>query len=255
MANSSDNKNILFIVEGTGAEPRLLKSINRVIGFNEYEVYAYKTSIYELYDVCEDMSKDDDLDLLLVLKERTLDPNERKTLSRRYASIFLIFDFDPHHQKYELSKIKELIGFFDDSRNNGKLLLSFPMIESHRHLLKMPDRDFLSLVVDANGLRAYKQLVHDTSHYQDIQAYDYQIVSEMIAHHMIKFNHMVHGINRMPDAEGYHDLIANHYDRLVDIQHTAFAENRLKVLSLSFFYIVDIKPKTFFSTRLHTMSL
>jgi len=233
----------------------LLKSINRVIGFNEYDVYAYKTSIYELYDVYEDLSNDDDLDLLLVLKERTDDSDERKVLSRRYASIFLIFDFDPHHQKYKLSKINELIAFFDDSRMNGQLLLSFPMIESHRHLSMMPDRNFLSLVVDDDDLRRYKQLVDRSSHYRDIQAYDYQIVSEMIAHHMIKFNHMIHGVSQMPDEKEYHDLFANHYDRLVDIQHKAFADNRLKVLSLALFYIVDIKPKTFFNTRLHTMSL
>ena len=92
----------------------------------DYEIVAYGTTIYELY---EEMSKDPFLSLVSYLKsigKIVLKPGE---LSKQaFSQIYLVFDFDPHYQKYSDEAILKMLEFFDDETENGRIYINYPML-------------------------------------------------------------------------------------------------------------------------------
>lgn len=243
---------ILFIVEGASAEPKLVKKISSVVGEHQYFIYPYHTAIYELY---EQLFADSDLDLLLVLKERENDSSKRMMLSKKYMRTYLVFDFDPQHQKYSHDKLIRLISYFNDSTDKGKLYINYPMMESHRHLSLMPDVDFIDRKINIDQISRYKKIVGDFTYYSDLNNYTYEIVTNMIAHHMIKYNKLVFDSVNMPSYEDYKNWSFETDLSLLSKQIESIENGFIYVINSSIFYVVDIKPKTFFYTRLSHFSL
>lgn len=253
MVSSLINKpDILFIVEGASAEPKLVKKISSVIGEHQYSIYPYKTAIYELY---EQLFADENLDLLLVLKEKESESSRRSMLSKKYTRIYLVFDFDSQHQKYSHSKLLQLINYFNDSSEKGKLYINYPMMESHRHLSHMPDLDFIHRTIDVDQLSHYKQIVGDFTFYSDLNRYTYEIVTNMIAHHMIKYMKLVFDLTTMPTYDDFKNWTNDADLILLNKQIEALEQGFIYIINTSIFYVVDIKPKTFFNTRLSHFSL
>lgn len=247
-----DKPDILFIVEGASTEPKLVKKISSVIGEHQYSIYPYKTAIYELY---EQLFADDDLDLLLVLKENETDSGRRSILSKKYTRIYLVFDFDSQHHRYNHLKIVQLINYFNDSSDKGKLYINYPMMESHRHLSRMPDPDFVYRKIDVCQLSHYKQIVGDFTFYSDLNRYTYEIITNMIAHHMIKYMKLVFDSTTMPTYDDFKNWTHDADLALLSKQVEALEQGFIYVINTSIFYVVDIKPKTFFRTRLSHFSL
>ena len=246
MVSSLNSKSsLLFIVEGATTEPRIIRKICSIVGSHDFNIYSYKTSIYELYD---ELKVDKDLDLLMLLREKETDQSKKALFDHHYYRIYLIFDYDPHYQKFDHQKVIEMIRYFKDSSDQGKLFINYPMMESHRHLQLMPDRDFLNLTIKDIEIREYKQMVGDTSKYYDISKYNYDIVREMVAHHLIKYQFLLYGSKCLPEKE-YFDHWSEEDDvRLACLQHDMLSRGLLYVLNTSIFYVVDIRPKTFFNT-------
>ena len=78
----------------------------------DYKIISYGTSLYELY---EELSFDPLLSLVGLLKSTgkiTLGPEE---LSKQaFSQIYLVFDYEPHYQKYSDEKVKKMLSFFDN---------------------------------------------------------------------------------------------------------------------------------------------
>lgn len=236
---------ILFIVEGASAEPKIIKKICSVIGNDDYHVYSYMTTIYELYD---ELKSDEDLDILLLLREREKDQSKKMLFDFKYTRIYLIFDYDPHYQKFDHLKVIEMLKFFTDSTEQGKLYINYPMMESHRHLKSMPDKEFLSRTINNDEIKNYKKVVGDFTCYFDLLKYDYHIIREMVAHHLIKFNFLLNGVKRLPDKYYYDHWSETEDIKLANLQHDKYIKGELFVLNTSIFYVVDIKPKSFFNS-------
>ena len=125
------SKKILFLVEGKKAEYDAIKTIAKNM-FNlideNYEVYSYNPSIYELYD---ELNRDSDLDLIgLLIEKRLISLSYNETRNDIFSQIYLVFDFEPHYQKYSDDKIIELLNFFNEETENGKLYINYPMFEA-----------------------------------------------------------------------------------------------------------------------------
>lgn len=93
---------------------------------------VFSSNIYSLYGKL----KDDDgfLDIVEVIKEQHKEDKELQDLDRESVSqVFLFFDLDIHGlaQSIEQSceQLDELLNFFDNETENGKLFLSYPMVE------------------------------------------------------------------------------------------------------------------------------
>lgn len=93
---------------------------------------VFSSNIYSLYGRLKD--DEDFLDVVEVLKELHKEDVELQDLDRESVSqVFLFFDLDIHGlaQPIEQSceQLDELLNFFDNETENGKLFLSYPMVE------------------------------------------------------------------------------------------------------------------------------
>lgn len=125
---------ILIIVEGERAEPPIIDNIKKIF-LKETTIIKvlYGTTIYHLYKM---IKKDEDIDIIEILREMS---NKNriilKDINRRYvSSIFLFFDQDSHASNSSEIKLKELLEYFDNEYDKGKLYISYPMVEALRDM-------------------------------------------------------------------------------------------------------------------------
>ena len=138
---------ILFIVEGDNYEPKVLEHLwdNLVPQYAAAKVvYTWSTHIYQLY---KELIADNDLSLIGILNERhpgMLPPGSDEDT---FQEIYLIFDYDGHvnmphdpaggHMDGDII-ITELLQYFDDENDNGRLFINYPMVEAVKHLSHSP---------------------------------------------------------------------------------------------------------------------
>ncbi len=157
---------ILLVVEGKIEEPRFLGSLGKQsfglmsLVDADYEVVSVGGSIYELYEAYKKGDYDDIVAYLRANNRINIEPG---VLSKNaFAAVYLIFDFDPHYQKYSDEAIKEMLDLFDDETDLGKLYISYPMIESVYDLEELNDSNYEHLTVDLDHFNGddYKQSVY-----------------------------------------------------------------------------------------------
>lgn len=242
------HSNILFIVEGSADEGRLLRKINGILDSkNIYSIYTYKTTIHEMYDICIELINDKDLSLQLLLKEKTSDASERSVLSKQYKSIFLIFDFDPHYPKYSSKKLLMMYDFYNESRDFGRLYINYPMMQSYRHMKKMPDVNFIKSTASLGDCLEYKKIVGQESNYTDLNAYDYQIIMNLVYHHYCKLNYISTKCYSIKDLDDFLQTNQNKLKSLLVLQNDMFeATDKFYIINTSILFIIDLNPITFF---------
>ena len=157
---------ILLIVEGEYTEPKILGSESHgllsLMGAN-YEIVPFANPIYELYEAYENGEYDDLVSYLRLEKGLKIDS---KTLSKNaFSAIYLIFDYEPHYQKYSDEAIKKLLKLFNNETELGKLYINYPMVEAYYHLESLPDINYNTRTVNLNNFngRSYKKQVNKCS--------------------------------------------------------------------------------------------
>ena len=130
---------VLFVLEGKQPEGNVVSRLQKAFPEELSDLSSdlvkviFASNIYSLYGKL----KDDDgfLDVVEVLKEQYTDDEELQNLDRDAVSqVFLFFDLDIHGlaQSTEQSceQLCELVNFFNNETENGKLFLSYPMAEA-----------------------------------------------------------------------------------------------------------------------------
>ena len=129
--------NILFIFEGEKTENVIVKSLEKSVFKDEKVIKcAFAADIYQLY---ETFSKDEYLDIFSSI--RTLNERNAETLKGYdrddFSEIHLFFDYDgnatDNKRKTGDDKIKEMLDYFNNETEQGKLYISYPMVEAIRH--------------------------------------------------------------------------------------------------------------------------
>ncbi|MGY0393837.1 hypothetical protein [Fusobacterium sp.] len=153
---------ILFVVEGAKEEPKIIDSLKNIF-LNDKVIIKilYGTSIYHLYSK---IREDEDIEILEILREMSTENRKiLKNLKRsQISSIFLFFDQDSHNSNASETKLETLINFFDNEYENGKLYISYPMVEALRDIEHLDENNDISLCewnIDEN--RVYKKYVAD----------------------------------------------------------------------------------------------
>lgn len=82
------------------------------------------------------MAVDDDLDLFEVIKElnpSTHEDERIKNLRRdQISQIYLFFDLEPNDNLFSVSNLLDMLRRFDNETDQGKLFISYPMVEAIR---------------------------------------------------------------------------------------------------------------------------
>ena len=193
-------KNILFIFEGDRAEKRLFESFERFY-FNEDGhstiVATFGTTVYSLYG---ELKNDEFLDVVEVLRERSNDNRESlEGIGREdIAEIYLFFDHDGHASNADDEKIESLLEYFNDETGQGKLFISYPMVEAVKHL--SAPIDFQEVIAEISQNSLYKRRVSDECDgvFKHLQDLDQVCWHEINRQHCMKAWYLITGQFELP---------------------------------------------------------
>lgn len=191
---------ILFIFEGAKYEPPLYDGIKTLFfpRSNDQVICSFCSSIYTFYKRLRD-EFDGFADVVDVLKVELMktDPDNEifKYKSADFESVYLFFDYDFYNGNLEMKnrQVEELLEYFNEETENGRLFISYPMIESIQYTKELPDREFYTYVVqreDSVGDK-FKKDSRQFCHYKgyaylkDVNNWKY-----LIQQHVLKANKM-----------------------------------------------------------------
>lgn len=186
---------ILLVFEGAKAEERIFTSLNEFyINDNTILIGVFGTTIYTLYKEVQD---DSYLDLFTLIKEKPENKTKLSGISRDEVSeIYLFFDYDGHASNALDTKIEDMLYFFAEETENGKLYISYPMLESLKHL--KTGTPFQDVVAESN--QDYKKLVNKNCDecYINTTALTQDNWNQIISEHCKKLNYLVMGSFCLP---------------------------------------------------------
>lgn len=180
---------ILFVFEGKKQEPRLYKTMEYLFFNRQAEneiIVSYCSNIYSLYQKMTEHDVFGDLDsaaLIQLLKEEerahpeTANVLQELSFSDEISEIYLFFDYDikqpdAHNSltiEEQHTRIRELLCYFNDETDRGKLYINYPMVESIRYFKNLlPDNDYKDYTVEASIDGAFKALVNAESCYKNL---------------------------------------------------------------------------------------
>lgn len=231
---------ILFICEGAKTEKRFCNLIidKYFLQQNKNKEYvAFGTNIYGLYD---EMSKDDGLDIIELIKEKAKSKkdmyNYNKLAEGGFSEVYLIFDFDFQAPQYDCQKICEMINFFDNETEHGKLYINYPMIESIKHFKSIPDRNYNSYEVGKEECLTYKRDVASNSVINHFSEIDENKLKVIIKQNLNKYEYIA-----KLKIDTYNSYITNFSQKkLLDFQLEHISEmQKIYVFNTSVFWGID----------------
>lgn len=184
------NKVLLFIYEGEKAEVQIFDKLKEYLFQNEknYIIHiCFKNNIYNLYDK---MKKIEFVDTLGFIQENSGENDDIQKLELAdIAGTFLFFDYDGQHDGADDSVIKEMLDFFNDEYDTGKLYISYPMIEAIKDYNKeIPCIDRCLSEAKKTG---YKSIVNGRTKYQQFSKIDKETWAELFLYSLCKVNCLV----------------------------------------------------------------
>ncbi len=173
---------ILFIFEGKKCEPRLFETLKHLFFIKETEpfVCTYNSNIYSLYsklkefDVFESVAASGNtVTILNDILQKNGDSTLADILEVDVSEIFLFFDYDFQESRLTLEEnnrhIKEMLEYFNDETENGKLYINYPMVESVFYTKQLPDRNYMNYDVTRGACCHFKTLARDFSFYKSFE--------------------------------------------------------------------------------------
>ena len=132
--------------------------------------------------------KEDDFetDLIEVLREGSDEIKEQLAdLSRDdFSEVYLFFDYDTHQKNLskeeDTDAVAQMLASFDNETDNGKLYISYPMVEALRDYRTGECGDRVSCYVSARDMKDYKNISAQRSQYPQFRGYDYDIWKDII---------------------------------------------------------------------------
>ena len=178
-----------------------------------------------------------------MLKEHETVAERKAVFNERYSDILLIFDLDPQDPQFSSTKITEMMNYFVESSDMGKLYLNYPMVESFYHMKSIPDDDYWSYTATMQELsnHIYKSRVAAENRNHDYSKF---AVDKSECNIVIKQNiEKAWKIVKDDISFQYERILPDPAD-VLDIQLKKLKEdNALFVLCTCVFYIPDYNSK------------
>ena len=224
---------ILLVFEGARTESLIFNNLKKFYlkeSSNTIVIGLYGSSIYSLY---QRKKSDPDLDIFSLIKEKPENQNELLNVSRDDVSeIYLFFDYDGHDTQATDEKLVEMLSLFNEETEDGKLYLSYPMVESLKHL--KTGVPFQDVIIESNT--EYKKHVSENCDacfidFTKLTQNDWKIILE---EHCKKLNYLVMGDFMLP--KNYVDqgtIFENQKEKYID------PSNKVAVLSSFPVFLMD----------------
>lgn len=236
------SRRILFVTEGRRDEPRFLNHMMAVLFNTKPEnIFYYEANIHRMMmNTPPDEYVNGDYDTVQILREDA--HNRNKSFPEgEFSDVFLIFDMDPHDQKYDGGKhLQDASIIFTESSERGKLFLNYPMMQSYKHIC--PDDDYLGKMVSIDVIRQYKNIVDSEcpDHLKHLSRYDENTLFRIIALNLKKAD-LISGKDGTIRENTYMDLDPS---TILSVQIDKFAEeSSVFVLNTAVFIPLELSSK------------
>lgn len=170
---------ILFIFEGKD-DKTYFESIKRLFFPEKSETFVctYNSNIYSLYTKLKNhdaLNGKLEVDTVSVFKEILTEKGDNTLKDIRedeVSEIYLFFDYDFQEKSRTLEennkRLSEMLDYFTDETDNGKLYINYPMVESLRYTKELPDNNYWSYTVSRQKCQeeSFKHQVHEFSFYK-----------------------------------------------------------------------------------------
>ena len=170
---------ILFIFEGKD-DKTYFESIKRLFFPEKSETFVctYNSNIYSLYTKLKNhdaLNGKLEVDTVSVFKEILTEKGDNTLKDIRedeVSEIYLFFDYDFQEKSRTLEennkRLSEMLEYFTDETDNGKLYINYPMVESLRYTKELPDNDYWHYTVSRQKCQEdnFKHQVHEFSFYK-----------------------------------------------------------------------------------------
>jgi len=221
--------NILFVFEGEKTERQITKNLTQFfLNENTIITCAYCSTIYQVY---KEISADEDLDTFSLLKNRKQNEVILEPYSiDDFAEIYMFFDYDGHDPIADDAKLKELLTFFNEETDKGKLFISYPMIESLKHIEDY--NSFKDLKVGCKVNIYYKRLVSQTclKGIYNLTTYTHEIWKKLIDAHLKKMNYVVNHAYALPeDLISQLEIFEKQLEKYIEVDSTVGVLNSFPV--------------------------
>lgn len=235
---------ILFIFEGERTESQIVSNLEKFFINDSATVKCvYGAEIYQIY---KDIVVDEDLDTFNLLKERNVKNSEILDGYNRndFAEIYMFFDYDGHSSLASDTTLEDLLGFFKEETDKGKLYVSYPMVESLKHICDYGS--FKDLTVECKENVLYKNIVHNSclKTLTNFNKYDIETWKQLINAHLMKMNFIVNDMFSFPiDIVPQAVIFSNQLAKYININSTVAVLSGFPVFLHDYYGNVGIRER------------
>lgn len=239
-------KKVLFIVEGEKDEEKLLKSLFNSFSVNEqYELIPIKHNISMIFDKIKDLSEGSNtehVDFIQVFKSILISEKREQECLLLDAKIpyrYLFFDLDAQHNSFNFKNVKDMLDYFNDETEEGKLLINYPQFEAFRDYQEpIPDPAFMDKMFSFTSGYTYKQTVHKRGTNKNYSKYSKNDYGAIITQNMCKLNYIIDGRYERPSFLRFLEEIELHL--LADREESLFVSKKELWVLCSLVFVVPL---------------
>ena len=183
-----------FIVEGEAREPQIIDNISKVFfSHGNFKIITLPAG-ENIYMLWKKLKADDfDTDIIEVLRESNDDISKQLDgLSRDdFSEVYLFFDYDMHQtnlgKEDDADAVKQMLESFDNETVNGKLYISYPMVEALRDYKSGICGDRVACFVAITDMKEYKNASAVRAVNPQFKEYDYEIFVNCIVDYISQY--------------------------------------------------------------------
>lgn len=176
-----------FIVEGEAREPLIIDNISKVFFVHGNFKIITLPAEQNIYMLWKRLKEDDfDTDIIEVLRENNEEIRRQLSgLSRDdFSEVYLFFDYDAHQNNLAKTDdddvLDQMLVSFDNETENGKLYISYPMVEALRDFEAGICGNKNDCFTQISELGEYKSLSAKRAIHPQFKTYDFEIWKEAI---------------------------------------------------------------------------
>lgn len=176
-----------FIIEGEAREPLIINNISKVFfAHAKFKIITLPAG-QNIYMLWKKLKEDNfETDIIEVLRENNKDLEEQLDGIGRddFSEVYLFFDYDGHQKNLrkddDSDVLDQMLESFNNETENGKLYISYPMVESLRDFevgeCGKKDNCFVSIGESGN----YKSSSAARTNYPQFEKHNFDIWKEVI---------------------------------------------------------------------------
>lgn len=176
-----------FIVEGEAREPQIIDNISKIFfAHGNYTVITLPAG-ENIYMLWKQLKEDDfDTDVIEVLREKNDQIKKHLSgLSRDdFSEIYLFFDYDAHQtnlgKSVSADVVRQMLESFDNETENGKLYISYPMVEALRDYEPGKCGNEVDCFVKIDEIGNYKNASATRAYNPHFREYDFDAWKDII---------------------------------------------------------------------------